>query len=390
MIRLLRQVETYAPKYMGVCDVVLAGDKIALVAPHIQADAMMDWVDVVDCSQKILFPGFIDNHVHLIGGGGEGGYETRTPEIQLSQFIEAGVTTAVGCLGTDGVSRQMESLIAKAKALRHEGISAFAYTGSYHIPFRTITDSIQKDLMMIEEVIGIGELALSDHRSSAPTFDAFMQAAAQARVGGLLSGKAGIINVHMGDGKQMLEYLKRAADESDIPRAQFLPTHMNRNEALFKEGIAYAKSGGFIDFTTSTVPQFLEAGEVKASLGFMRCLEAGVPLHHMTFSSDAQGSLPRFDARGVLEGLDIGKSLSLFEAVKELVVTHKLSWELAISPITAAPAEILKLKHKGHIGPGYDADCVLVRKDDLSICDVIAKGEYLMKDYALLRKGAFE
>ena len=70
-------------------------------------------------------PGFIDGHVHMTGGGGEGGYATRTPELSLSDAIRGGVTTIVGCLGTDGVTRSLAALLAKARALDEEGISTF-------------------------------------------------------------------------------------------------------------------------------------------------------------------------------------------------------------------------------------------------------------------------
>ncbi|MBE3073234.1 MAG: hypothetical protein IMZ67_09680 [Acidobacteria bacterium] len=105
-------------------------------------------------------------------------------------------------------------------------------------------------------------MALSDHRSTQPTFDELARIGAEARRGGILSGKAGVVNVHMGDGRRGLSLLRRIVDETEIPATQFLPTHINRNPVLFEEGIACAKAGGLVDFTTSAVPAFFEEGEV--------------------------------------------------------------------------------------------------------------------------------
>ena len=72
-----------------------------------------------------------------IGGGGEGGFSTRTPEATLSDLTTAGVTTVVGTLGTDGIARDMNALLAKARGLEEEGITTYIYTGSYRLPLRT-------------------------------------------------------------------------------------------------------------------------------------------------------------------------------------------------------------------------------------------------------------
>ena len=98
---------------------------------------------MVDGSSLILTPGFIDSHVHVLGGGGEGGFANRTPEATLEGLTKFGVTTVVGCLGTDGIGRDMCSLVAKTKGLNEQGMSAYCYTGSYQIPVHTLTDSIK-------------------------------------------------------------------------------------------------------------------------------------------------------------------------------------------------------------------------------------------------------
>ena len=385
---LLKNADVYTPAAKGRADILAAGGRILRVEPSIELPPA--YVEHVDASGLIAVPGFIDGHVHMMGGGGEGGFATRTPELMLSDAIRGGVTTVVGCLGTDGVTRSLAGLLAKAKALDEEGLSTFIYTGHYAVPVQTLTGSIERDLLLIDKVIGVGEVALSDHRSSQPTFEEFARLSAEARRGGILSGKAGVVNVHMGDGRRGLAMLRRLIEETEIPAAQFLPTHIGRNPSLFEEGIAYAKAGGLVDFTTSTVPAFLEEGEVKCSAGLRRMLDAGVDAANITFTSDGQGSLPDFDEHGRLRRLEVGRVTSLFAEVRDAVRGEGVPFATALQVITSNPARILKLRGKGALEAGADADIVLLDAASLEIDGVIAKGRWLMKARAPLVRGSFE
>lgn len=393
MIKLIQNVKVYAPEYLGVKDVLISGDKIHQIADSISGDSLsaLD-VEIIDGTGKFLTPGFIDSHVHILGGGGEGSYRTRTPEIQLSEIIKGGITTLVGCLGTDGVSRNMISLLAKARGLQEEGITTYIYSGCYRLPLLTITKDLMTDLMVVDKIIGAGEVAISDHRSSQPTLDEIKKLAADARVGGMLSGKAGIVNIHMGDGKDMLELLFRVAEGTEIPMKQFLPTHVNRNQLLLAEGKRYAKAGGYIDFTTSSDPFFWEGenAETRCSLALKECLAEGVPLEHITFSSDGQGSLPVFNAKRELIGLGVGSVTSLYNEVVDAVKNQGVPFEKAICTITINPANALKLKTKGHVAVGMDADLCLIDENSLDVSAVIALGKTMMQDGKLKVVGTFE
>ncbi|MBR4138842.1 MAG: beta-aspartyl-peptidase, partial [Lachnospiraceae bacterium] len=313
---LIKNAKIYAPEYLGILDVLIGGGKILKIAKDLPAESAYD-VEVIDGTGKILFPGLIDAHVHILGGGGEGGAKTRTPEIMLTDITKAGVTTVVGCLGTDGCTRTMSNLLAKAKGLEEEGITTYVYTGSYQVPVRTVTGSIMDDMILLEKVVGCGEIAISDHRSSQPTKEDFAKIVADTRVGGILSAKAGLVNVHMGDGEEKLEYLKHVLKTSMIPPAQMLPTHINRSLTLMEDGIDYAKNyGGYIDLTTSSDPDFLDPEEVKASTGLKMALDAGVAPEQITFSSDGQGSLPVFGPDGTFLGLGVGKVTSMYREMK--------------------------------------------------------------------------
>ena len=389
MFTLIKGGEVYAPQYLGKKDILLAAGKIAGISDHIDWPLSDIDIHVIDATGKMVTPGFIDAHVHITGGGGEGGFKTRTPEIFLSDVTKAGVTTVVGVIGTDGIARTMTNLIAKAKALKEEGISCFVHTGSYQVPVKTLTGSIETDIMMIDEIIGVGEIAIADHRSSQPEAHELSRLASQARVAGMLSGKAGVVNIHLGDSKSMLSLIEEVVEATDLPISQFYPTHINRNSYLFEEGIEYAKKGGIVDFTTSTTKQFLEEGEVKCSVGLKTMLEAGVPVEQITFTSDAQGSLPAFNEFGEFIGLRIGKVSSLYSEVKDAVLMEGVPFQTALRTITSNPARILKLKEKGRLEAGLDADLVLLNEDH-SIDSVIARGKLMVQDGEALVKGTFE
>ncbi|MDF2675492.1 MAG: beta-aspartyl-peptidase [Clostridiales bacterium] len=391
MIIIIKNADVYTPEHAGKTDVLLIGGKIAAVGDSIKIES--NSVDIVEINAegKKLTPGFIDSHVHIMGGGGEGGFSTRTPEATLSGITTAGVTTVVGCLGTDGVARDMVSLLAKARGLDEEGITTYIYTGSYRIPLKTITGEIMKDIMVVDKIIGIGEIAISDHRSSQPTFEEFVRAVSDARVAGMLSGKAGIINIHLGDGRRKIDLLRKAITETEIPVAQFLPTHVNRNPELFEECVNYAKNGGYIDFTGSEDPDFWEEtdGEIRFSKGLKRLLEEGVSHDKFTLSSDGQGSLPIFNEKKEYVGIGIGKSTCLIKAMKECVNFENIPLEIALRAITCNPAKILKLQTKGRIEKGMDADLCLL-DENLDVDTVIAKGKIMVQNKQPLVFGVFE
>ena len=389
-MKLIKNAGIYAPEYIGEKDVLLAGGKICRIGENLTVPDSWD-VEIIDGSGMLLLPGFIDSHVHVLGGGGEGGFANRTPEATLSGLTRYGITTVVGCLGTDGYGRDIDSLIAKIKGLREQGISAYAYTGSYQVPVRTLTGSITRDIMMVEEIIGTGEIAISDHRSSQPTYEEFLRLCADTRLGGILSGKAGIINIHLGDSPRKMDMILRAIEETESPSTQFLPTHVNRNAALFEEAVEYAKLGGTVDFTGNEDIDYWETvcDEVRVSRGIKRMLDEGISSDLFTISSDGQGSLPLFSADGKFLGIGMGQSSCLLKEVKECVEKENIPLEIAIKAITSNPARVLCLNGKGHIKEGFDADLCLMTKD-LTIDTVIAKGQIMVKDGEPVVRGLFE
>ena len=393
MVTIIRNAKVYQPEYAGVKDILILGDRIAAVGEHLRADfgGSLE-VQEINGEDMAAVPGFIDSHEHILGGGGEGGFHTRTPEASLGDLVRNGITTVVGCIGTDGVGRDMAALLAKAHALENEGITTYAYTGSYQVPVHTLTDSLMKDIMMLDKVIGVGEVAVSDHRSSQPTFEEFARIAADARVAGMLSGKAGIVNVHLGDSERRLDLIRRVIHDTEIPASQFLPTHVNRNEALFEECLDFATEGGTIDFTGNEDIDYWETicDEVRVCRGIRRLLERGISSDRFTISSDGQGSMPVFNAQGEYQGIGVGKASCLLKEVRECVQKEDIPLETAIKGITCNPASILKLDRKGRIKEGFDADICLLEEGTLKLNTVIAKWQVMVKDGEQKVFGTFE
>ena len=383
---LIQNAKVYSPEPLGRKDVLIGGNKILKVEDHIGLPAGFE-IEIIDASGMLLVPGLIDNHVHIAGAGGEGGPSTRTPELTLSRMFEGGVTTVIGCLGTDGFTRTVESVLMKAKSIRHEGGSAWIWTGAYQVPSPTITGDIGKDLALIEEVIGVGELSISDHRSSCPTTEELIRITAHARVGGMLGKKAGVINIHMGDAKNPFMPLHEVVRKSELKYTQFLPTHCNRNDYIFEDSKLYGKSG-YIDITTSSWPYFMDE-EIKPSTALKLLLEAGVPDSHITFSSDSCGSLPGFDEKGNLIKLEMGLPSANLRELSDAVIKEKLPLEIALKVLTSNVATILKLPGKGFIAPGMDADLLLLNSG-MEMVHLLAMGKWAVKESRVVMKGAYE
>ena len=385
---LIRNIHICSPEDIGIQDVLIADSKIVRIAKNLPVVSEYG-VQVIDGTGKYLVPGFIDAHVHILGGGGEGGPRTRTPEIKLTDITTAGVTTVCGLLGTDGTTRTISNLLAKAKGLRAEGISAYTYTGSYQIPVRTLTGNITDDIILLEEMIGTGEIAISDHRSSSATNAELQRIISDTRVAGILSDKAGLVNIHVGDGKDMLNPLRSVLENTEVAPENMLPTHINRNKALLEDGIAYVREyHGYIDFTTSMDPTVPDSSDISASKALRYALNNSIPVSHITFSSDGQGSIPLFK-NGRFAGLGVGKVMSLFEEFRASVLQENIPLETALKPITSNVADLCRLTSKGRIKEGNDAD-VLILNNDLSLHTCIAEGKVMVQDGKPVVKGTFE
>ena len=380
---LLKNANLFSPQALGVVDILLAGEQIAAIEPALSITGLPGLV-TLDLAGQTVVPGLVDGHVHLIGGGGEGGFATRTPEVTMSKLTTAGVKTVAGLLGTDCVTRHNDTLYAKTKGLNAEGI-----TGGYTVPSPRITQSIQDDIVFLDKVVGL-KLAISDHRSSCPSLDELARMVSDARVAGMVGKKCGRVVVHLGGAPEGLAPLKALLEMTDIPISQFIPTHINRKAFLFEQALDWAKQGGFIDITSGINPDIGAKGAIKPSSAFVRCLRAGLDLKRVCISSDGNGSLPLFDDQGAMVGLGVSGFSSLLETLRELVLHEGIALSDALMPFTQAPAYALGLDHcKGRIAEGMSAD-LLVLDDNLMLQHTFARGRCMVRDGEAIVRGTFE
>lgn len=375
VFKLLKNGQCFLPEELQNTDILVAYDRICAVQNDILPDRLWD-VEVIDCQDCIVCPGIVDQHVHITGGGGEQGPISRTPEIVLSEVIKAGVTTVVGVLGFDSISRSIAGLLLKARGLEAEGITTYIYTGSYGSPTETLTGRVLSDIILLDKVIGVGEVAISDYRSFIPTLQDLRVLASEANAGGMLGGKAGVLHLHVGDGKQGLGPLFQLIDESDLPLEMFVPTHINRNPGVFMQGVELLKKGGNIDLTAGETVGY----SVAESMLYLT--KQGLSLDRVTVTSDANGSSPQ---NGVAR-ID-----QLITDIRACILDNGLEAAPVLKTVTENPAKVLKLyPQKGCLQPGSDADILVLKKSDLSIFRLLARGQVMVEDGAPVKKGRYE
>ncbi len=384
---LLKNADVFAPEPLGVADILIVNDKIVKIAQHIDAPTELS-CETLDADGRKAAPGYVDQHVHIIGGGGESGPYSRTPEIFLSELTRVGITTVVGVLGTDGTTRCGESLLAKARALTHEGITAYMLTGSYELPLRTITGDARRDIILINECLGIGEVAISDHRSSQPTREELTRLLTQARLGGMLSGKAGVVQFHMGAGECGIDMLFDIVRGTEIPARHFIPTHVNRAAALFEQAKQFARLGGYVDITSGIREQDGFPACIKPSEAIKIMYGEGIPMQRVTMSSDANGCMSVDLENGGQKQLAVSAN-SFHEEIRDALLAG-VPLPVVLGVVCANPAQANGLyPRKGALRTGSDAD-VVIYGGDYIVDTVIAKGKILVEAGNALVKGTFE
>jgi len=385
LLKLLTNARVFAPEALGILHVLVGGGRIVAMGDDLDALSSAS-ATVFDLEGRRLLPGFIDGHAHVTGGGGEAGFATRVPPVPLSAFTAVGVTSVVGVLGTDDTTRDTRALLAQTRALREEGIGAWCHTGGYHVPPVTLTGSVRDDIVYLDPVIGVGELALSDHRSSQPTRDELLRIASDAHVAGMISGKAGIVHLHLGDGARGLDLVRQALSLSELPARVFNPTHVNRQKALFEEAIELARQGSTVDITAYPVAEDDDGWSAEAAL--LRYLGSGAPADRVTLSSDGGGCLPVFNEQGEMLEMDVGRPASLLATLGRLLA-QGVALETVLPAFTSNVAQILRLHDRGRISRDCAADLVVL-DDDNAVSDVMAAGIWHVQAGRQMVYGQFE
>jgi beta-aspartyl-dipeptidase (metallo-type) len=385
--RLLENADLFAPKHVGRRTLLVCCGKIVWIGEGRPSLPGEFEVTIRDLEGRRVIPGLIDCHAHITGGGGECGYATRVPPVPLSHFTTAGITSVVGLLGTDDVTRDTGSLVATARALCDEGIDAWCYTGGYHVPLTTLTGSVRGDIVHIDRILGAGEVAISDHRSSQPTLDEILRIASEAHVAGVMTGKAGVLHLHVGDGERGLDLVRQAISTAEIPARVYHPTHANRQQRLFEAACRLTELGCTVDMTAFPEGQ-IGTNEYSAAEAWQRYRSAGLPPDQITISSDGGGCLPRFDADGQPVSMAVGTPGELASTLATLLADG-CALEEALPAFTHNVATLLRLTGKGCLDVGSDADLVVLDEDH-RVADVMARGRWHVADRQPLVLGTFE
>jgi beta-aspartyl-dipeptidase (metallo-type) len=240
--------------------------------------------------------------------------------------------------------------------------------------------------VFLDPVIGVGEVALSDHRSSQPTCDELLRLASDAHVAGMISGKAGIVHLHLGDGARGLDLVRQALAISEIPGRVFNPTHINRRKALFDEALELTQRGCSVDITAFPVDEGDDAW--AADVALMRYLDSGAPNNLVTVSSDGGGCLPLFNEQGEIIEMDVGRPSMLVKTMKELL-NSGAELQRILPAFTSNVATLLRFHDRGRIDSGMTADLVVLDEDH-RVSDVMVSGIWHVRDGRQQVFGQFE
>jgi beta-aspartyl-dipeptidase (metallo-type) len=359
MLTLIEGGDVYTPDHLGRQSILLVDGKIGRIGDVDRAavESIGIDVDVIDARDCIVCPGFIDPHQHLLGGSGEEGFATQSPEIHLSEIVRAGITTVVGTLGVDTTMKTMAGLLAKAKALKEEGLSAYLWSGGYDVPPASIMGSIREDMMFIDEVVGAGEIAIADERATDPSVHDLARLVIDTRMGGKLSRKAGVTHFHVGPGKRRLRCLEEliACEQYEIDPCWLYPTHVERSAALMRAAIAFTKLGCHVDID-------VQEEDLAKWLGFY--VDHDGDLAKLTVSSDAS-----------VKGPD-----TFFQQLRRCARGRRLPLARLLALVTRNTADVLKLEKKGRLEVGADGDILVLKKTGFELVHALAHGRRMVTD----------
>jgi beta-aspartyl-dipeptidase (metallo-type) len=366
VLTLIQNGRVYDPDSLGERSVLLADGHVAKVGSvdRRALESLGADHEIIDASGCIVVPGLIDPHVHLLGGSGESGFSTQTPEFFISEIVRFGITTVVGTLGVDTTMKTMPGLLAKVKALKEHGLNAYCWSGGYDVPPNSVLDTVREDIMFIEEVIGAGEVAISDERAMEPDPRELARTATHAHVGGMLARKAGLMHVHVGEGKRRLQPLRDVFADHDVEPCWVYATHVERTEKLLDEAIELAKAGMpcDVDLVERELPRYLRYW-----------LDHGGPPELFTVSSDAS----------------MTSASSVWHQLRDCVLNHGFALEQVLPLATRNTARILKLEKKGELRKGCVGDILLLQEDSLEIVHVLSRGKVVVRDGRVVENEAW-
>jgi beta-aspartyl-dipeptidase (metallo-type) len=390
MFKLIHQGHVFSPEDQGTVDILICGDKIVRVERDLYQLAKQLGAEIIPAAGCYVVPGFIDQHVHFLGGGDYEGPAGATTDIPFSSLPTSGITTAVGCLGSDDTARNMLDLMRRAKDIEKLGITTYIYSGSFNIPSPTITGNVRRDMMMIDKVLGV-KFAISEAMASVTSITDMANTAKDAYLGGLISGKKGLTHIHLGKKPDRMDPLFELLEITQIPIKYFVPTHVNRvTPNVMEHAIRFLKMGGVVDMSAIMSPETGSPTSLRADYALEQFLKEGISIRQITLSSDGNVSMPVFDQRGNKVGLFNAGVDHLYKTFLLLVRNSQIPFPEILRLITVNAAQVLGIEsRKGWISVGKDADLVILNKD-YEILTVLALGRTMVLEGVLLVKSDFE
>jgi beta-aspartyl-dipeptidase (metallo-type) len=217
------------------------------------------------------------------------------------------------------------------------------------------------DIVIIDKVIGTGEVAIADYRWITPRLHELATVVTETMLGGMMGGKAGVTHFHVGSGKERLSVLHELLDNYEMPAACLYATHINRNEALLDDAAKLARRGAYVDMDTT---------EEKLAEHLQYYREHGGPLAQLTVSSDAH--------------TPGGSPAKLYRQFVACVRDEALPLPDVLPLFTRNTAQVLKLPDKGTLAEGKEADVLVLDKESLELVHVFGKGRQFIKDRELI------
>ena len=381
----------FAPSPLGEPEILISGETILAIGPDLERRARaLGPVEIIDAAGFSVVPGFIDQHLHFLGGGDFEGPLGRVPELHASMITRGGVTTAVGIMGIDMDSKNLHALLVKARELERVGLSTYMYTGSFRIPSPYLTSSVRADIVLIDKVLGV-KVALAEDTYPNLFLPEFARLAGEVRLAAGMSGKRAVIHAHIGRNAKRLQPIFDLLAEVNLSVTQIVPTHVNRvTPDTLEHAVRFAKMGGTVDLSANLSKRSGSLTGMNPDEALAKLRDAGVPLEQVTLSSDSNVSMPVLDCDDHPVGLHNAPPSILHRELVHIIRTNKLDLDQALTLVTRNVARVLGIEgRKGSLAPSLDADLVLLDRD-LAVHTVVARGRVMVRGGEPLVKGPFE